>query len=64
VSVTVGAVYSRSEASVPADPTDTIKDRIRAAKNYVAGEIEPETSALITIIKFSNIEGMRMTLIL
>jgi hypothetical protein len=45
--VAVGVVCSRSGAVVPAGPADASEGEIHAAENYVAGEIEPKTSALI-----------------
>jgi hypothetical protein len=45
--VAIGAACSRSGAAVPAGPADASEGGIRAAENYVAGRIEPKTSALI-----------------
>jgi hypothetical protein len=43
-----GAACSRSGAAVPAGPADASEGGISAAKNCVAGGIEPKTSALVS----------------
>jgi hypothetical protein len=45
----VDAASSRSGAAVPVGPMDASEGGIRVADNYVAGGIEPKTSALIPI---------------
>jgi hypothetical protein len=43
----IDAACSRSDAVVPASPRDASEGGICAAKNYMTGGIEPNTSALI-----------------